>query len=146
MGFISSAFNGSAEQQSMNAKATQSKTNAAIADNAAADALQRGEQKANQALEAGNSKQAAQKVAYASAGVDTTSGSPATMISQTAMISQLESMTQRNNAAREAYGYKVQAMQYRNQASDYESGADAAFTSGVVGATVGGVTALGSLI
>lgn len=50
--------------------------------------------------------------AFAKNGVAVDSGSPLDVLSDTAMIGELEALTIRNNAEREAYGYRVNAMNY----------------------------------
>jgi hypothetical protein len=140
MGFIKGALDGFAQEKALAAQSGQAYVNSALADNAAADALQRGEQKVAQVAAEGNQRVSAQKVAYANAGVDTSSGTPAKVISQTAMIAQLEELTQRNNAARAAYGYKVQAVQLRQQAEDLSQASQSAGADAGVGLAIGGAT------
>jgi hypothetical protein len=65
-------------------------------------------------------RQGAQTLAYAHGGVDVASGSPAEVISKTAMMGEFEAQVQRNNAFREAYGYRQQAAFFRWAASSVE--------------------------
>lgn len=50
----------------------------------------------------------AQRAAYAAHGVDVNVGSPVDIYASTAELGELDALTIRNNAQREAYGYKIQ--------------------------------------
>lgn len=52
-----------------------------------------------------------QRSAQAANGIDVNSGSAAQLQDDTAMLGELDALTIQNNAAREAYGYRVQAKQ-----------------------------------
>lgn len=52
-----------------------------------------------------------QRTALAANGVDVNSGSASQLQDDTAMLGELDALTIQNNAAREAYGYRVQATQ-----------------------------------
>ena len=52
-----------------------------------------------------------QRSVQAANGIDVNSGSSAQMQDDTAMLGELDALTIQNNAAREAYGYRVQAKQ-----------------------------------
>lgn len=79
-------------------------------------------QAANEAINAGNTSADWQRVrtgqavgtqrsVQAANGIDVNSGSSAQMQDDTAMLGELDALTIQNNAAREAYGYRVQAKQ-----------------------------------
>lgn len=72
----------------------------------ALDAQQRGEAAAGLAAMSGTRLGARQRVAYTTAGVDASVGTAADVIAETAMTSELDRNTIRNNAAREAWGHK----------------------------------------
>jgi hypothetical protein len=78
---------------------------------AATSALETGNQQAAQATLKGNQVAAAQKVGYAASGVDTQSGTPMEAMADTRVMSAMDAATLRNNAAREAWGYKVKGLQ-----------------------------------
>lgn len=65
------------------------------------------------------SKQAigTQRTAQAGNGIDVNSGSAAQLQDDTAMLGELDALTIQNNAAREAFGYRVQAAQDINNAN-----------------------------
>ncbi len=52
-----------------------------------------------------------QRSVQAANGIDVNSGSSAQLQDDTAMIGELDALTIQNNAAREAYGYRIQAKQ-----------------------------------
>lgn len=91
------------------ARAKQARYNAWIAKMAADQALQRGEERAGMVELASSVRQGAQVAAYGHAGVDVTSGSPVKTVSTTALVGALDAQIQRNNAYREAWGYRTQS-------------------------------------
>jgi hypothetical protein len=81
-------------------------------DSAAADynsrqALIKGARGAAKARMEGSALIARQRTAYATSGVETTSGTPMAVMASTAGLSELEAQTIQNDAAREAWGYQV---------------------------------------
>lgn len=78
----------------------------------AQDALQRGSMAAAQLRMRGNQLAGQQKAAYAASGVDSSSGSAADTLASTRAMAELDAQTAKNNAAREALGYKQRAFQY----------------------------------
>lgn len=68
------------------------------------------------ALEAGKLRSqgsqliARQKVAYANSGVDATVGTPASVMADTRLMSELDAQTAENNAANEVWGFKTQRL------------------------------------
>lgn len=116
-----SAIGAASSFASSQAKARQLRANARMAEAAAADALQRGEQRAWQVRETSARRESAQTLAYAHGGVDVTTGSPTQVISKTAMVGELEAQIQRNNAWREGLGYRQQASSFREAASATET-------------------------
>lgn len=87
--------------------------NAAVAEIQAADAIQRGE------IEEGIHRTkvkgiiGSQRAAFAAAGVDVNSGSAVDVQADSAKFGELDALTIRTNAAREAWGYKVGAEDMR---------------------------------
>jgi hypothetical protein len=61
-----------------------------------------------------------QRAALASQGGDINSGSPLDIASDTARAGELDALTQRNNAALKAYGYRVQAFNNAADAGRYD--------------------------
>lgn len=79
------------------------------------DALERGEKEASAFLLKGRQTIASQKVALAAQGVDVSTGSAAEIQEDTAAQAAIGAMQIRNNAWREAWGYKVQSINYDQQ-------------------------------
>ena len=106
-----------------NTNAGIAKSNAAFANLNASDALSRGAMKAGQVTTKGSQTIGAQKAAYSASGVDASAGgSPMQAMADTRMMSALDAQTALNNAARDAWGYKVQSYNATQQAGlDYNN-------------------------
>lgn len=99
---------GQYEQQMDNASAR-------IADLNAEDATERGNVNADRVAAKGVQVQGDQVAGLSGQGVDVNSGSPADLESDTGRLSTMDAMTVRNNAWREAWGYKTTAIDDRSQ-------------------------------
>jgi hypothetical protein len=82
---------------------------------AAKDALVRGEETVRRQREYASGVTGAQRAGYAGQGVSLDTGSAVEAQEDTARLSELDVATIRNNARREAYGYRVQAAAARYQ-------------------------------
>ena len=87
--------------------------NAVMADFQAEDTISRGETAATDHQVRTQGLIGSQRVAMAAQGIDIESGSAMEVQEDTASQSAMDVMTIRNNAWREAWGYKVQASDYR---------------------------------
>lgn len=74
-----------------------------------------------------------QRTAQAANGIDVNSGSAAQLQDDTSMIGELDALTIQNNAAREAYGYKVQAKQDILNAAQVKTNASNRATGSILG-------------
>ena len=90
--------------------------NAAIADTQAADAMTRGQEREQRARAATRGLIGSQRASYAAQGVDVGQGSAADVQADAAFLGELDALTEETNAAREAWGFKVQATDLRNRA------------------------------
>lgn len=90
-------------------------TNAEVADMQAQDAIARGREAEMRQRRAGHRLIGSQRAALAAQGIEVDSGSALDVQKDTAGLSELDALTIRNNAAREAWGFTVQAMDLRNQ-------------------------------
>jgi len=90
--------------------------NANVADLQAKDATARGVEEENKLRTRIRSTIGAQRTQFAAAGVDAGYGSAADTQADAAMLGELDALTVRTNAAREAWGYKVQAVDLRRKA------------------------------
>ena len=107
--------------------------NSQFAEQQAQDALQRGEvDEENHRMRIRQAIGTA-RASYAAQGVDVNSGSAVDAQGSIAYLGELDAITIRNNAAREAWGYRVNAYNYRAQGrmARYEGNAGA--TSTVLG-------------
>jgi len=90
--------------------------NASMEDMKAEDAIRRGDKEAA-ALRIQTKKLAgAQRAAYAGQGVDINTGSAGEVQAESQTMGALDAITIKNNAWREAWGYRVQAENYRSDA------------------------------
>jgi hypothetical protein len=90
--------------------------NAKLASQQAADALTRGQTREQQQRLDTRHVEGYQRAEGAAGGVDINSGSSEDVQQSTEKIGELDAMTIRNNAAREAWGYNVEANQYSQKA------------------------------
>lgn len=97
-------------------QANQDIANQNLANAQSADAYQRGANAVGRARTEGTQTIGAEKVAYAASGVDLQSGTPLSTMADTRALSEQDAATLRNNAAREAWGYQVQASNFAQQA------------------------------
>ncbi|RWF70087.1 MAG: hypothetical protein E5X15_08795 [Mesorhizobium sp.] len=115
--------------------------NARLSERKAKDALDRGvleEQKKRQQVAAIKGQQQA---AMAANGVDLTFGSPLDTLVDTAVMGELDALTIRTNSAREAYDYRVDAVNKRSSATMSRMAASSASTGGyldALGTVLGG--------
>ena len=104
-----SAFNVYSGVQESRYQAKVARNNAAINRNLAADALERGAIAENIQRERTQQLKSRQRAKFGASGVDISSGSAARTIADTAMIGELDALTIRSNAQREAFGLEVGA-------------------------------------
>lgn len=90
--------------------------NAGSAEQQRADALARGREAENRSRADTRGLIGAQRAALGASGVDISSGSAAQVQADAAAQGELEALTLRNNARREAYGYQVEALNLRTRA------------------------------
>lgn len=115
-GYVSGRRAGNAAITQGNYEANLYNQNATLADQQAADAIARGQVAEGRQRNAGKSFIGQQRTGFAGQGVDVTSGSASAVQGEAQAMSALDALTIRNNAAREAFGYKVQALNDRGNA------------------------------
>lgn len=119
----------------------QYEANARLAEDQARDAEIRGGKEAVALRRKVDQVRGAQTASYAGQGVDVNSGVALGAAIDTERAAKLDEVTIRTNAWREAFGYKVQAENYRNQGGM----ADVAAKSQAAGTIMtSGISALGS--
>lgn len=87
--------------------------NAEFAELQAEDAIARGRESEFRSRAGTRQLVGAQRVALAAQGISLDTGSPADVIENDMMLGELDALTIRNNARREAWGFQAQAAQYR---------------------------------
>jgi len=121
-------------QQGQDARAT-SDANAALAGTLARDARMRGEEVVQDIRREGRSAEEAQRTAWGTSGL-ALEGTPLEVMGESRYMAELDATRARRNAAREAWGYEVQAQQMRRAGSSAElAGALGALGTGLQGAT-----------
>lgn len=128
------AGKGEADAAAARYQAAVSRNNAIIAERNAQAELQRGQQ-----LEASKRERTAQALAtqrarMAASGLAIDTGSPLRLQEDVAGLGELDALTIRNNAARAAYGYRVQGMSFESQAGLLGMQAEGAEKGGQIGA------------
>lgn len=96
--------------------------NAGLADIQAQDTLARGREDEGRQRRSNRQLAGSQRAALAASGVDINSGSAQDVVDSDAALGEFDAMTIRNNAARQAWGYQVQAADYRRNAAMARAG------------------------
>lgn len=136
---------GAAQSNALRYQADVDRNNAIVQDRLASDAIDRGkEEERMHRIKIGQLK-GQQVNAFAKNGVAIDSGTPLDVLADTAMIGELEALTIRNNAEREAYGYRVQGMNYRASAGNNDLAASTAKKSANTAAMTSVLSTAGSV-
>lgn len=138
---------GQAASSAANYQAQVARNNQVIADQNAQVALQQGQQQ-----NAAKQQQTAQTISdqraiTAASGIDPNRGSSVRIQGDTAALGELDSQTILNNAARTAYGYQTQGMNFADQASLLSAQSSSAAGAGELGAfssIIGGASSVAS--
>lgn len=124
---------GISDKMAADASADAQRRNALISEQAASQALQRGEEDAGRIQMQGDAVKGAQRAGYGRSGADVNSGSAARTQEDTAMLTELDKTTARNNAQREAWGLDKQAENMRASADATESAGWLALGGDIIG-------------
>lgn len=116
---------------------------AGVAEDAAIDAIARGEQEVGQVRREASDVISAQRVAYAGAGVDISSGTVADVIASTRAKAELDALKVKQNAARAAWGFKQEAENLRRGGVYERQAADNEATGTLLTGVAGGVEGVG---
>lgn len=137
---VGGIFSAVGAERQASAQANAANFNAAVARNAATYAQQQGEirAQANDRMTAARIGRA--RAAAAAGGLDVNSGSPLDIQSDLAKFGRLDSLTIRNNAAREAWGFETNASLDAAEAQNARS----AGNINAVGSLIGAGTSVGS--
>lgn len=113
LGGIGNLMNASAEARENEQLAAQARRNAIRAEYAAMDAEQRGAAEAGKIQMEGSRVIAEGRVATAASGIELDSPVALNVANTTRAYSALDALTAKSNAAREAWGYRQEAEEYR---------------------------------
>lgn len=115
-GFAGSFYSAKSQKSNLEHQARMAEINARIAETGAKTELARGQAEyARHTLQAGHLK-SAQRAALAANGVALNEGSAAEILAATDIMKEIDAQTIEENAMRNAWGYRSQATDYRNQA------------------------------
>lgn len=115
-GFGSSIMSASAQRAEGSYLAGQYERNAQLAEFKAKESIRMGETEAQKAALQNKRLQGRQRAVAAAQGIDPDSGSALDIAQETAGLSALDQVTIRNNAWKQAWGYKTEAAQSTAQA------------------------------
>lgn len=118
----------------------QYETNRELSNMAASEAIRRGEQVVGKVRRESSAIAGAQRAALAAQGIDIGSGSAAEVQEQSRFAAEQDILTAKNNAWREAWGFKVQGAQYGAQGRFAEAAGRATARSTIL---TGGLRSLG---
>lgn len=107
---------GEQQQEAAESEAGLTDYNAQVADLQAGDAVARGAEEEQRFRAGVRGLVGAQRAAFAASNVDVGFGSALDVQADTAMLGELDALQIRTNAAREAWGYQVQAVDLRERA------------------------------
>lgn len=124
---------GIGDKVAADARANALDRNAIIAEDAASQALQKGEEDVGRVQMQGASLQGAQRAGYGSSGSDVNLGSAARTQEDTAMLTVMDKQTVRNNAQREAWGLQKQASNMREDADSSRTAGWLALGGDIIG-------------
>jgi len=134
---------GEQAQATANYNAKMAEESAKAKESAATDAVIRGGLAEDQQRQRTRSYIASQRASMAANGGDLTDQSSVNILSDTAATGELDALTLRSNAAKEAWGIRVGAANDTSQAAAYRISGENAYNNGIagaIGAGIGGVT------
>jgi len=108
-----------AKKKAAKYNAAVARNNAIIADRMAEDRLAKGRQEERNFRKQLSQLKGKQRSIYAGSGVVVDEDTPLDVLGETAELGELDAMTIKSNAEREAYGFKVQGMNFRAQEGLY---------------------------
>lgn len=138
---------GIAAQQQAAYQAAVARNNEVLAESAARDAKAKGDVLEQQKRQQIAQQEGMVRAVAGASGFDENSGSPLRIQESVAQVGEEDAQIIRNNAAREAYGYRTQGMNYAAQAGLDEAEGRNAATAGNLGAfssIIGGASSVAS--
>ena len=104
---------GEKQQEASESAAKLSDYNASVAQLQADDAIMRGEEEESRFRSLVRGSIGSQRAGYAASSIDVSFGSAVDVQADAAVLGELDALTIKNNAAREAWGFKVQGQNYK---------------------------------
>ncbi|WP_445505061.1 virion core protein, T7 gp14 family [Microvirga sp. G4-2] len=145
VGAVGAIQQGNATAAANKYQAAVNENNAILAQRNADDARKRGEVAEEEHRRKVAQLQGRQSAVMAANGLDLTSGSPLDILADTAQMGELDALTIRNNAEREAKGHQAQGMNFRAEAELNRASAKSAKTAGMIGAVGSVVSGIGGV-
>jgi hypothetical protein len=136
---------GKAKQRAAESEAQLADFNASVAELQAKDALDRGDLEAAQFRSQVRGAIGSTRATQAAGNVDVNFGSTVDVQADEAFLGKLDEMTIRSNAVRQAWGYTVQSLNYRQQARIARETGEADLEAGRASATAGDLAAVGTI-
>lgn len=136
---------GKAQEKQYQYQAAVNRNNAIIQNRLADDAIKRGEAAEAEHRRKVNQVKGSQRASFAANGIDLGSDIVSDTLSDTALLGELDALTIRNNAEREAYGYRVGAMNQEASAINNEAAGSNARSAGnldAFGTILGGASTI----
>lgn len=130
---------GMGKKAEANAQADQLRQNAMFLRQSADDAIARGRSESDWARVETQQLIGTQRAAQAASGGEVNTGTNALIQQDTAQLGELDALTISNNAAREAYGYNVEATSNLQNAKRIKKAGKNAVLTSVIGGALGGV-------
>jgi hypothetical protein len=118
------------------------KMNARLAEINAKDALKRGEQEAKEIQRQAGQLIGDQSAAFAAQGISVDAGTAVAMLAETSMMSEQDVIAAKNNAWREAWGYRVEKEQQLMQGRMAQSMARSQANASLIGGGLKGVASI----
>lgn len=138
IGVVGGMMKGNAAEDAADRQAAELRRNAGYAQDAADDARARGRKDSDLQRIRTSQMIGTQRAAGAASGGDVNQGSNAIMQEDTAMLGEFDALTIENNAAREAYGYEVQATEGLINARQAKLNGAQAKRDSILGGILGG--------
>jgi hypothetical protein len=139
MSVVGGVTQGAAQKKAAYSNALTLESNATLADASQASALQQGAQQEGRIRMKGSATENSQQADYGASGVDVHSGSAADVGASTEAVSELDAQIAKNNAARQAWGFQVQATDFRRRAQYERDTGDMAEETSVLGGVTQGL-------
>lgn len=140
IGAVGGLMQGQANVRQADADAEALRKNAVFLSRAAGDAKARGRHESDWARIEGQQLIGSQRAAMAGSGGVVDTGTNAILQQDAAQLTELDALTISNNAAREAYGYEVQAWDNETTARTGQKNARNGMLSSILGGALGGAS------